>query len=428
MTRHHSFFILICVVICSLFVNNYKFNEYNALERVSFRVVDIRENNKSVTLVGDNITVSYFGEAKGIKPGDIVVCENLEKYSIQNKAYEEYLVSRGIFYSFSAKEVTLLTERTDIYTVSYNFRIFLSEKIERLYGAYSPLVKALIYGERNELDSEILDDFEKIGIIHILSLSGFHVGILIFGLNFFLSKLSFRNRAAVIIAILGFYIFVTGLRVSVIRSCAFYLIYFLSFIYNRRYSLFSTACITASIFLILNPFFLYDKGFVLSYLGVMSIALFNPLIKNFIKDEYKNYYITDILISTISAQILILPVSVYYFGTIPLSSVIANIIAIPLITAIVIIAIISIFISMIAYIRIIKMLVHTIAGLGILLQKTLFFIAREIVNLGFYVETSISKEVVVVLYVIIITIYILWERKVIKENLNDAKRDTCKVK
>lgn len=426
MTRHNSLIILICVVICSFFVSKYNFNKYEKLENAVFRVVDINEDGRAITLVGDNITVSYFGEVDA-KPGDIVSCEDLKKYSIQNKDYEEFLASKGIFYSFSAKKVILLEEGNDIYTISYKWRIFLSEKIDRLYGIYSPLVKALIYGERNELDKGILDNFEKIGIIHILSLSGFHVGILIFGLNFLLSKISIRNRAIVIIAILGMYIFVTGLRVSVIRSCAFFLIYFLSFIYNRRYSLFSTACITASVFLIINPFLIYDKGFVLSHLGVMSIALFNPMFKYFIGDEYDGVYVINIAVTTVSAQMLILPISIYYFGIVPVATVMANFFAIPFVTLIIITAIASIMLSSIAYIRAIKLLVHTIVSFGIILQKALFFLAEEIVNLGLYLETSISKEMVLLLYVIIISIYILWERKVIKENLNDAKRNNCKA-
>ena len=431
MTRYHSFFILICVSVCSFFIISSSFEEIKMdyeKDNIVFRVTDISEKNRFITLTGENVIVNFFGEARGIYPGDIVQCNKLKKNDSYNKDYEKYLLSKGILYNLWAENVTLIEKGNNIYSLSYRVRDFLSNRIERLYGINSPLVKTLIYGERSELDKEVLDNFSKTGIIHILSLSGFHVGILILVLNLILKKVSIKKRALVIILILYFYIFVTGIRPSVVRSCSFFIIHFLSFLINKRYSLFSTACTTATLFLLFNPFLLYDKGFVMSFLGVMSIAIFNPVVRYYINEDYRDIYIVNIFITTISAQILIIPVSIYYFGIFPTISILVNIFAIPIITLIFTLSFASIAISFFSFLKIIKLINGFFVFIVILLQKILFFTIEQIANFEYsFLEISISKITMFSIYVIIGALYLFWEKKVIKENLNDAKRDNCKI-
>ena len=200
--------------------------------------------------------------------------------------------------------------------------------------------KALLLGYKNELDQELRNSYANTGVAHILAVSGLHVGILYFLLSFvlkFLNKLRGGQwfRSFILLSVLWFYAFFTGLSPSVLRAvCMFSFLAFAGF-FKRDVSIYNTLSASAIFLLLYNPLLLYNLGFQLSYLAVFSIvwlqkhllALWSP--KNWILKQ-----IWSISTVSIAAQIGTSPIAIYYFHQFPSYFLLSNIIIIPLISII----------------------------------------------------------------------------------------------
>lgn len=434
MLRHLSLYILLCVIAFSFFIKKdetYYLKNIPQKDLIYFEVHDVEVRDKITTIYGKDVMLKHYGRDNSIKPGQTIKIQKLDSYVKGSREYRYYINdgnNKNLIDTFKARDIEIVDYNFTIYSLRYEIREFLAIKIEKLYGEYSDIIKALLYGERYNLDKNIKDNFDKTGISHILSLSGFHVGIIALILNTLLKKVYFRTKNIIIICALIFYAFITGLSPTIIRSVAFFCIYYLAFLTNKRYSLLSTSFVTATIFLTLDSYLLYNKSFVLSFLGVTSIALFNPILRNNVKEHFQKNYFINIALTTLSAQILLLPISVYYFGVLPIYSIFANIIAIPLITLTIIMSTTSICLSLFDPIKIFRFLTIAIADIVIFIQKILFYTIDSIANVKYsYIKMNITIETTMCIYGIILIIYLMCERRIIKENVNDTKTNIVNI-
>lgn len=198
-------------------------------------------------------------------------------------------------------------------------------------------ITALTIGYKNFLTDELQESFRKSGTSHILAVSGLHVGIvfIIFYTIFsFLGKRGkmFQIRQLLIILALWFYAFITGFSPSVLRAVIMLTVYCTGSLIQRKGFTYNTVAIAAFIILITFPYSLFDISFQMSFIAVLSILFFQPILDKFILPKNKvTKYIRNLFTVSLAAQLGIFPVVLYYFGTFPTYFFIANMLIVPLI-------------------------------------------------------------------------------------------------
>lgn len=198
------------------------------------------------------------------------------------------------------------------------------------------VLSALTLGYTDELQPELMAGYSASGAMHILSVSGLHVGIVYMVIAFLLRFLSGRKslliiRAVVIILFLWVYAFITGLSPSVIRSAMMFSFVAIGTAFERKSQIFNTVFASAFLILLFNPNYIFNVGFQLSYAAVISILVFQkpfsaalPVSGKFLKS------LRDLLTVSVAAQLGTLPFTLYYFQQFPNYFLITNLIAIPL--------------------------------------------------------------------------------------------------
>ena len=203
------------------------------------------------------------------------------------------------------------------------------------------LVSALTLGYKNDLTEDLQNAFRVSGTAHVLAVSGLHVGIIYLVINIIFSflgnrgKLHILRQCLVIITLWG-YVFIAGMSASVIRAAIMLTIYCIGNIYNIKGFTLNTLCAAAFLILIYKPFTLFDISFQMSFGAVFSILYFQPKLQTIHPPKNKILkYIYNLSIVSLSAQLGIFPLVLYYFGTFPTYFFITNILVVPLIGVII---------------------------------------------------------------------------------------------
>ena len=197
------------------------------------------------------------------------------------------------------------------------------------------IANALLLGNKDELDDEIKATYAASGAMHVLAVSGLHVGIIYFIILFIL-KHTLRERkkewmvAVVAIPLLWAYAFITGLSPSVLRAVTLFSILALGKALNRKGGMVNMLAVSAFVLLVFNPFLLMQVGFQLSYVAVLGIIYIYPLIRRLLMPT-KWFWIAvwDITAISIAAQIATFPLSILYFHRFAPYFLISNLFVIP---------------------------------------------------------------------------------------------------
>lgn len=245
------------------------------------------------------------------------------------------------------KQILIQAKLPDAFTVlkpaeSIHFKLlYFREKLMKSFQVHhfstevNGVVNALLFGQRADLSEKIQADYRNAGVMHILAISGMHIGILYWMMNLVLSTFirSKNVRFITVIMLLSCFAIITGLSGSVVRAVLMFAIVGSAMMFKRKTSTFNVLALSMLFILLINPFFLFDVGFQLSYLAVFSIVYLYPVIRPYFQTKFKilNYFLEIVGISIV-AQIGILPLTVYYFGQIPLLFLFGNLVVIPILT------------------------------------------------------------------------------------------------
>jgi competence protein ComEC len=205
----------------------------------------------------------------------------------------------------------------------------------------SGMAEALLIGYRNDLDRDLVQRYSNTGVVHIIAISGMHLGLI-----YWLVLLPFKplqKRKGVLIAqavsaicVLWFFSFLTGASPSILRSAVMFSFIALGLIGQRRSSIYNNLALSAFLILLFDPFSLWDVGFQLSYAAVLSIVIFSKPIERwwYVKNKMLKK-IWQLIAVTIAAQILTYPLVAYHFHQFPTMFLITNLIAVPLSTGLI---------------------------------------------------------------------------------------------
>lgn len=257
--------------------------------------------------------------------------------------YGQYLQRQGISGTaivYSGYWRKLLQPSTPTFKMQ---ALMLREQIVKKFRTWNleddvlAIISALTVGDKSKLTREIKATYNAAGVSHILALSGLHIGIL----SMILSWLFYPLRRVcggkwiasfLIVGLLWGFAFLSGLSPSVIRAVTMFSAYVVASIFSEdRFSGFSALTLTAFIMLIYQPMYLFDVGFQLSFMAVLGIFLFYPLIDSlFVVRNKIVAYLWNIISLSLAAQLATLPLILYYFGTFPVYFLLSNLVVAPI--------------------------------------------------------------------------------------------------
>jgi competence protein ComEC len=207
------------------------------------------------------------------------------------------------------------------------------------------LLSGMIIGYKNGLDENAFSAFSKAGLTHIMVASGMNVAFIILPLTFIFKKLHMGTLPSSILTILVLilFVFVAGFSASVVRAVIMGIMILLGKILMRETDIYTSISASAIILLILNPYTIFDIGFQLSFSATISLVIFYPKINVFVNRKYIPRFISDTLAATVSAQIGVVPVTLYYFNNFSTISILSNLLVVPLVQIITIIGFVMVF-------------------------------------------------------------------------------------
>jgi len=258
--------------------------------------------------------------------------------------YREYLAKQGVFRQFSVKglanvehaelpgSLTVKAQRT-----LDEFRKRIGLLSDRLYPrGDSGYMKGLVVGIRSDLDPVQFDQFARLGLTHVLAISGLHVGVVVYLLLklFGWLRLTRERGLELTIAAMPAYMMITGASPSAVRACLMAMIaLWLSRIHALKDGL-HLLCAAAVAMLVWNPRLIEDVGCQLSFLVTAGLILFVPTVASLLPARWWGWLKSAIAV-TVTAQVVSFPVSVYYFHSLHLLSLPANFALVPFISVIV---------------------------------------------------------------------------------------------
>ncbi len=203
------------------------------------------------------------------------------------------------------------------------------------------LLSALILGNRTGIDQDLRESFANVGVIHVLAVSGLHVGYVLIILLLIVKSLRIKwgwDKIFIIMGLVAFSI-LSGGRPSVIRASIMASLYIFAPVLNRKPNSWNIVATAAFLILLVNPNSIYDLGFQLSFTAVMSIIYFYNLFNKVLPEQLRVINIQNnivrffwaLFLVSFSAQLGTIPVIAYYFGRIPLIAIFVNLFIIPLI-------------------------------------------------------------------------------------------------
>jgi len=324
--------------------------------------VEVREVGDSITSGKAILNIRKDSVETALYDGDMVIVE--AKFQRINNVlnphqfdYKEYLAKQNIYYQvyISDKEFLRIENTSKSITnrvSSFRNRIQISlQKLHFSDNSYS-VINALLLGQRQEINKELISNFSKAGAIHILAVSGLHIGIILVLLNFLLKPLEYIKKGKfiklfLIVVFLWLYAILAGLSASVIRAVSMFTALALGLALNRKNSVEYSLVISMLILLLSKPLFIFDVGFQLSYLAVFGIVWVQPKLYRLWKPKYwlldKAWSLTTV---SIAAQFGVLPLSLYYFHQFPGLFLLSNLVIIPLLGAILLVGFLVILLSL----------------------------------------------------------------------------------
>ncbi|MDR6966385.1 competence protein ComEC [Flavobacterium arsenatis] len=275
---------------------------------------------------------------------NLLLKENIYKhkhpYNPDQFDYGKYLENKSILSQVyvDVQEIKIndkITKNLWYYSSKLRNRIIENLEKSNFNNTELNIAVALILGQKQDISPEVMQDYQYAGAVHILSVSGLHVGYILLFLNFLLrripkTRVGNLTKLFLIISCLWCFAIIAGLSPSIVRSVTMFSFIAIGMHLRRKTNIFHTLIVSMLLILIFQPSFLFDVGFQLSYFALFFILWLQPILSGFWKPENKVCkYLWDILTVSFSAQIGTFPLSIYYFHQFPGLFFLTNMIILP---------------------------------------------------------------------------------------------------
>lgn len=395
----YLYYILLFITCIFLLININKKIDVPILTNNSYELIidDYKINDKTITIYFDNIIGKYYVD------NDEKVKEFKDNYSFGDKIYiegeisvpnnntipnnfnyKDYLYHKYIYYIIKIDKIKMISKNDNIFL---NIKNSIYKRIETI--KYNDYLYAFILGKSYYIDSEVLNNYKINGITHLFALSGLHVSMFSSIILFILKKIKLSEKLSYFITslFLIFFAFIASFTPSIVRSVLFFILSSINNVYylyiKPKYLLY----IVFSILIFINPFYIYDTGFILSFCISFFILLFNE--KNKINNNLLSILVISIL-STLSS----LPIIINMSYEINILGFINNLFFIPYVTYIVFpLSIIVVFISKLSF----------ILNFLIIIMEYISKVSSNILNVKL-IFPKMSLFLIIIYYVLLILI------------------------
>ncbi|WP_412477052.1 ComEC/Rec2 family competence protein [Flavobacterium sp. TBRC 19031] len=293
--------------------------------------------------IGSHLIVSghLYKNKQPFNPNQFDYCKYLENQQIYAQIYGSW------------STLKILENDRSLWSKFSNFRTAIIDNLRRsdFNSKELAVMTALLLGQQQDIDPETLKDYQLAGAVHILSVSGLHVGFIMIFIGFILKPIPNTRsngylKLLLIILALWSYGILAGLSPSVVRSVTMFSFVAIGQHWRRNVNIYHSLLVSIMLILLWKPSFLFDVGFQLSYLALFFILWLQPLLTDFWHPKNKIIgYFWDILTVSFAAQLGTLPLSIYYFHQFPGLFFITNIIVLPVLSIVMVVGLLAVIVA-----------------------------------------------------------------------------------
>jgi len=334
---------------------------------------------------------------------------------------KRFLNNQNIFYTGYINSVYWKTisyhRNQDLLRLALSMRNRLLQILRenQVQGREFAVTAALLLGYVDEIDKELIKDYSATGAMHILSVSGMHVGIIFLVLEKILGflrkgKYGILIKTSLIILLIWFYAMLTGLSPAVLRASVMISLVAVGKAMKRQPDILNILSASFIILLFHEPTLLLNVGFQLSYLAVAGIVLlYKPVYDQYITSNYILDKIWSIVAVSIAAQIITFPLSLYYFHQFPNYFMLTNILVVPLSSLVIYTGIILLILGSVPVVSV--FLANILIGLVWFLNHFIHFIEGMPFALSRGVYLNIGQTVCIYLLVLTLSLFLFYKKK-----------------
>lgn len=267
------------------------------------------------------------------------------------------------------------------------------------------VISALLLGQQQDIDNGIMEEYRAAGAVHILSVSGLHVGFVALLIGFAMRPVPNtpgwrETKLAITVAALWGFALLAGLSPSVVRSATMFSLLTIGMHLRRPSNIYHTLAASALIILLCNPMLLYDVGFQLSYAALVFIVWLQPLLAEIWEPRFKAVkYLWDVFTVSVAAQLGTMPLSLYYFHQFPTLFFVTNLIVIPLLSIIMFNGVIAVIPALFASVPVwlVKPLEWQVWLMNLAIRKVSEIDGATLINIPMNLPLMIALYVVIIL-------------------------------
>ncbi|MEM8847665.1 MAG: ComEC/Rec2 family competence protein [Bacteroidota bacterium] len=254
--------------------------------------------------------------------------------------YKDYLKKQGIHHQLNASTEDIIQHKKSspsLYGIAMKTREHIIQNLskEQFGKAEFGVIQALLLGKRDGISEDTYTNYQDAGAVHILAVSGLHVGVLLLIFQFLLKPLTYLPkgetiRLVTVVFLLWSYAFLAGLSPSVVRAVTMFSFVAYAQSLKRPTNSFNIIVLSLFFILLIKPLYLFQVGFQMSYAAVFFIVWLYPKLQRFwYPDSYLIQKTWQLLSVSLAAQLGVLPISLYYFHQFPALFFISNLLIIP---------------------------------------------------------------------------------------------------
>ena len=329
--------LIISVIITIITINTTPKSIYNEkTTKVSGIVIEYKITDDKITIYlksKEDVVVNYYYKDKkeidNISYGDKISVIGIFNKPSNNTVpnlfnYRNYLLSRKIKYTVSAYKIKIINKNTNIL---YKLKTNLLNRINKCTKSKSYL-KTFLFADKSEIDQDAFSNYQTLGVSHLFAVSGLHVSFVALILLKLLSKLKETKKYLIVSIILFIYLFLTNFTISMLRASLQFVLFFLNKLFKLNIKNYNIVIFLFSIILIINPYNIYNIGFLFSFTISFTLIRFNNLLN-------KGNILTKSLKTSLISFLVSIPIVINNFFQINLLSIFINIFLVPFVSYIV---------------------------------------------------------------------------------------------
>lgn len=297
--------------------------------------------------------------------------------------YKRYLAFNQIYQqAFLLKNNFIVIDQlggNPLWKIAYEAQAFFNKTLLTYVKSNSEIAisKALLYGYDDDIDSDLVKAYSNTGTLHVLAVSGMHVGLIFWLINLVLKYFDKKKyqrivKAIISLSIIWSYSLLCGLSPSILRASVMFSFVALGNMVKNKPNIYNTLAASAFSLLLFDSNMLASVGFQLSFLAVFGIVSMQKYFKQWFTFKYWiSNEIWNIISVSIAAQLATFPLGLLYFHQFPVYFLASNLLIIPLTTGIIFVAIAMIFAAGLA--QLIPLFTYLAIGLGFMVKWLIYF-------------------------------------------------------